>query len=157
SRVAESLGEETLPAARWAPAERARRWVMNEFPLLGALATQMRIIADAKLCERMDISVAAVSGFLGEIYVPPGWSLAQDAWVFTYTHGPLSVALLRRSPLQERDPLAWNLACDFVINGWLVEMGVGRLPSIGALYDPRLAGMAADEVYDLLCREPKRC
>jgi hypothetical protein len=55
------------------------------------------------------------------------------------------------------DPWLWNLACDFVINGWLVEMGVGEIPSIGMLYDPLLQGMSGDEVYDLIVREPKRC
>ena len=47
--------------------------------------------------------------------------------------------------------------CDFIINGWLVEMGVGKLPSIGALYDPRLQGRSAEEVYDLLACDRRRC
>src|SRR5207248_6947904 len=47
--VAETLGDEATPTG-WGPAVRARRWVMSEFPLLGALAPQLRIIADAKLC-----------------------------------------------------------------------------------------------------------
>lgn len=156
TEVAETLGEE-VAGRGWPPAERARRWVMNEFPLLGALATQIRVIADAKLCERMDISVAAVDGYLGEMYFQPNWNLSHEEWVFIYVHELLHVALLHHSRLRGRDPWIWNLACDFVINGWLVEMGVGTLPTIGVLYDPRLQGMSADEVYDLLLREPKRC
>ena len=46
--------------------------------------------------------------------------------------------------------------CDFVINGWLVEMGVGKFPHVGGLYDPRLKGMSAEEVYDLLVRDPRK-
>ncbi len=156
AEVAYSLGEEANRGG-WGPAERARRWVINEFPLLGALATQIRVIADAQLCQRMDISVAAVNGFLGEMYFNPEWKLSQEEWVFIYTHELLHVALLHHSRTRGRDPWTWNLACDFVINGWLVEMGVGRLPTIGVLYDPRLQGMSADEVYDLLVRDPKRC
>ena len=36
-------------------------------------------------------------------------------------------------------------------------MGVGKLPSIGALYDPRLQGKSAEEVYDLLAGDRRRC
>ena len=32
-----------------------------------------------------------------------------------------------------RDPYLWNVACDYVINGWLVEMGVGEMPDGTAL------------------------
>lgn len=156
AEAAESLGEETAERG-WAPADRARRWVLNEFPLLGPIATQIRVIADAKLCERLDISIAAVDGYLGEMYFHPSWNFTHEEWVFIYVHELLHVALLHHSRGRGRDPWVWNIACDFVINSWLVEMGVGRMPSIGALYDPRLQGMSADEVYDLLVRDPKRC
>jgi predicted metal-dependent peptidase len=156
TRVAETLGDEVIAQA-WAPAERARRWVLNEFPLLGPLATQIRIIADARLCERMDISVAAVNGYLGEMYFHPSWNFSHEEWVFIYVHELLHVALLHHSRVRGRDPWLWNIACDFVINGWLVEMGVGKLPPVGGLFDPRLQGMSADEVYELLAGDPRRC
>jgi predicted metal-dependent peptidase len=155
--AAETLGQAEERPSTWRPAELARRWVINEFPLLGALATQIRIIADAKLCERLDVSIAAVNGFLGEMYLHPGWKLTQDELVFIYVHELLHVALLHHTRCRGRDPWLWNVSCDFIINGWLVEMGVGRLPSIGALYDPRLQGMSAEEVYDLLASQPRRC
>ncbi|MFN3650220.1 MAG: DUF2201 family putative metallopeptidase [Armatimonadota bacterium] len=154
--AAQALGDE--PAAKeWGPAARARRWVMNEFPLLGAIATQIRIIADAQLCDRMDISIAAVDGYLGEMYVHPEWRFTHEEWIFIYVHELLHVALLHHSRGRGRDPWLYNVAADFVINGWLVEMGVGQVPSVGALYDPRLQGMSTEEVYDLLVRDPKRC
>jgi predicted metal-dependent peptidase len=141
----------------WMPAERAKRWVMSEMPLLGALASHITVIARADLCERMDISVAAVNGDLMEMYFNPLWKLTQGEVRFIYVHELLHVALMHHSRAQGRDPLMWNFACDFVINGWLVEMGVGTLPSIGVLYDPRLQGMSAEAVYDLLAQDPKRC
>lgn len=155
-RAAETLGEESS-GDTWGPAERARRWVMNEFPLLGALAPQIKVIADADLCERMDISVAAVDGYLGEMYFHPSWNFSQEQWTFIFVHELLHVALLHHSRGRGRDPWIWNLACDFVINGWLVEMGVGEMPAVGMLYDPRLQGMSGDEVYDLLLRDGRRC
>ena len=60
---------------------------------------------------------------------------------------------LRRS-LRESIQLAGgvmkNVACDYIINGWLVEMGVGQMPE-GLLYDVHFKGMSAESVYDKLC------
>ncbi|MBC8136073.1 MAG: peptidase [Fibrella sp.] len=140
---------------RWAPAEAAKRWVLSEFPLLGALAGEIRIIADAELCRRMDIPVAAINGFLGEMYLQPDIGLTQDELVFVYVHELLHVALFHHSRGMGRDHHLYNIAADFVINGWLVEMGVGQLPKIGALYDPRLQGMSTEEVYDKLLLSPR--
>jgi predicted metal-dependent peptidase len=155
--TAETLGQDAPASTGWRLAENARRWVLNEFPLLGALATEIKIIADADLCERMDIHVAAVNGWLGEMYLHPGCKFTQEELVFVYVHELLHVALLHHTRSRGRDPWLWNLSADFVINGWLVEMGVGKMPAIGGLYDPRLAGMGSEEVYDLLARDPKKC
>jgi predicted metal-dependent peptidase len=155
--AAEIQGQERVGVGHWPPVEQARRWVMNEMPILGALAAQLRVVADAALCDRMDIAIAAVSASLGEIYFHPGRSLSSAEVLFVYIHELLHVALLHHTRLQGRDPYIWNCACDFVINGWLVEMGVGKFPSVGGLYDPRVQGMGAEEVYDLLLRDPKRC
>lgn len=55
---------------------------------------------------------------------------------------PPSWFLLRHDQRQQgRDPFLWNVACDYIINGWLMEMGVGRMPAVGALHDPDLAGL----------------
>jgi hypothetical protein len=43
-----------------------------------------------------------------------------------------------------------------VINGWLVEMGVGHLPAIGCLYDPLLKSESAESVYDRLVTDIRR-
>jgi predicted metal-dependent peptidase len=142
---------------RWEPLEQARQWVMNNIPLLGALAAQIRVIADAELCNRLDIGVAAVNSTLGEIYFRPDRGLTPPEVLFVYVHELLHVALLHSSRLQGRHPEIWNFACDFVINGWLIEMGVGRPPQIGLLYDPRLQNRSCEEVYDLLVADRKRC
>lgn len=50
----------------------------------------------------------------------------------------------------------WNVACDYVINGWLVEMGLGELPKLGALYDPELKCLSAEALYDLIVTDLRR-
>lgn len=47
------------------------------------------------------------------------------------------------------------MACDYVINGWLVAMAVGNLPE-GALYDQKLTGLSAESVYDTLVTDLRR-
>ncbi len=156
--AANVLGDaETKRNRSWPPIETAKRWVLNELPLLGAIAAQLKVVTDSKVVERMDIPVAAVNPYLGEIYFNTGRGLSQEEVLFVYVHELLHVALLHHTRLNGRDAWRWNLATDFVINGWLIEMGVGKFPHVGGLYDPRLKGMSADEVYDLLYQDPRRC
>lgn len=55
--------------------------------------------------------------------------------------------------MYEEDPQLANMACDFVINGMLVESDAGKgfiyMPPKGC-YDPQYAGMDASQVYRLL-------
>jgi Predicted metallopeptidase (DUF2201). len=159
AEAAEAAESEARGGAKneWPPAVRVRRWVERELPLLASLAAEIRVIADARVCDSMAIHVAAVNAFLGEMYLHPDCPLTDEELRFVYVHELLHVALFHHDRLLGRDPFVWNLACDFVINAWLVEMGVGALPKIGALYDPRLSGMGAEEVYDLLIRDLRRC
>jgi predicted metal-dependent peptidase len=67
------------------------------------------------------------------------------------------VGLRHQARRRGRDPLLWNIACDYVINGWLVEMGVGAMPRMGLLYDPELNGLSAEAVYDMIVTDMRRC
>ena len=48
------------------------------------------------------------------------------------------------------------MACDYVINGWLVEMHVGELPARGELYNEALKGRSAEEIYDEIIKEIRK-
>ncbi len=50
-----------------------------------------------------------------------------------------------------RDPKKWNVACDFAINGILIDCGV-TLPT-GGCHDAKYRGMSAEEIYGLLTDE----
>ena len=52
-----------------------------------------------------------------------------------------------------RDPLLWNIACDFSINQILVDEGF-KLPE-GALIDPQYEGLSAEAIYDRLPQDAK--
>ena len=60
-------------------------------------------------------------------------------------HETMHCAALHHTRRGERDPRRWNIACDHAINPLLVAAGF-ELPD-GALLDPVLAGMSAEEIY----------
>jgi predicted metal-dependent peptidase len=75
---------------------------------------------------------------------------------FVIAHEMLHAALRHGDRVAHRDRYLWNVACDYVINGWLVEMGVGSPPSIGGLYDATLKGQSAEAIYDRLVTDLRR-
>lgn len=130
------------------PAALAARWIRSHLPVIGALLDRYRIVEDRDLCRRLDIPVAAVCDDSQEILLNPVGMRDEAEYRFVLAHELLHAGLRHGDRCGGRDHRFWNAACDFVINGWLVEMGVGRPPAIGGLYDPALAGQSAEQVYD---------
>jgi predicted metal-dependent peptidase len=137
-------------------AEQARRWFVNSYPLLGALAAAFRIIEDTAICHRLGITIAAVNAEAKELYVSPGAALTLEEAKFVLAHELLHVGLRHEARRRGRDPHLWNVACDYVINGWLMEMNVGSFPSFGGLYDRELSGLSAEAIYDRLVVDLRR-
>jgi predicted metal-dependent peptidase len=137
-------------------AQQARKWFMSSYPLLGALASAFEIVEDPEICRRWDIWVAAVDPAASEIFINPLAGLEGDECRFVMAHELLHVALRHQERCQGRDHYLWNVACDFVINAWLVEMRLGELPKLGGLYDPELKGMSAEAVYDLIVKNLRK-
>jgi len=137
-------------------AECARAWFMASYPLLGALAAAFKIVEDEQTCVRYEIVVAAVSAEQREIYLNPRAGLSDDELRFVLAHELLHVALRHHARREWRDPYLWNVACDFVINEWLTEMGVGHIPPFGGLLDPDLKGLNAESIYDIIVTDLRR-
>jgi hypothetical protein len=137
-----SLSDPRAPRRPW---DRALSWFVGSYPLFGGLAAGFTLVADGALARDWDISVAAISAEAGEIYVNPLSRLSEAQWRFVLAHEMLHAALRHAERVGPRDPYLWNVACDYVINGWLVEMGVGELPD-GLLYDPELTMASAEDV-----------
>ncbi|MEV5718960.1 hypothetical protein AB0L41_34165 [Amycolatopsis mediterranei] len=135
--------------------DRALAWFVSSFPLLGAVAAGFTLVVDADVVRAWDISLAAVDAEHGEIYVNPAAALTAEEWRFVLAHEMLHAALRHDRRALGRDPYLWNVACDYVINGWLVTMGVGELPD-GSLHDQQLTGMSAESVYDTLTTDLRR-
>ena len=135
--------------------EQARSWVLSSYPLLGSLAQTFKLIEDPRVCARFDISIAAIDEVAEEVYVNRAADLDLEEAKFVLAHEYLHVGLRHLDRRQGRDPYLWNVACDFVINDWLMEMEVGRPPR-NLLYDPDFNGMSAEDIYDLIVRDLRR-
>lgn len=136
-------------------AERAKRWFIGAYPLMGAMAAGFELVEDPQICHREDIRIAAVCPESREIFINPAAALGEEACRFVMAHELLHVGLRHVQRREGRDPFLWNVACDYVINGWLVEMNLGQMPT-GSLYDPELKSLSAEGVYDLIVRDLRR-
>lgn len=130
--------------------QKAADWFINHYPLLGGLATGFRIISTTGRSNLNDIDIAAVDVTVGEIYVNPAAGLSFEEWKFVLAHEYLHAGLQHHARRNGRDPYLWNIACDFIINGWLNEMQIGMIPQKGLMYDESLKNMSAEEIYDVL-------
>lgn len=125
----------------------AKEWFISSYPLLGAIAANFKLIEDPLVCQRMEITIAAVSPALSELYINPAYHLDGEELRFVMAHEFLHAALRHDARQEWRDSYLWNVACDYVINQWLTEMGVGERPE-GLLYDEQFKGMNAEAIYD---------
>ncbi|MEV5432093.1 hypothetical protein [Streptomyces sp. NPDC052701] len=148
----DSLTGEAPPARPW---EQALSWFVSSYPLLGGIAAGIELVADAELARAHDISVAAVNAEAGEIYINPLRRFETEEWRFILAHEMLHAALRHGDRCGARDPYLFNVACDYVVNGWLCEMQVGTMPD-GLLHDPRLAGLSAEEIHDRIAGDLRR-
>ena len=104
---------------------RAKRRLIDHYPLLGALAASFDIEEDVRLCQQYEIRVAAIDVGARRIWMNPAAGLSEDECLFVFAHELLHAGLNHSSRRWGRDALLWNIACDFVINGWLMEMTIG--------------------------------
>jgi predicted metal-dependent peptidase len=138
-----------------AMAELARSWFIASYPLLASLAAAFEIVEDAAICDRFDIRIAAVDAEARRVYINPRFAWTPQKMRFVMAHELLHVGLSHHTRRQGRDPYLWNVACDYVINGWLVTMGVGELPTPDLLLDLELGfeKESAEAIYDRIVKD----
>lgn len=137
-------------------ARRARQWFLSSFPLLGALCAAFEIVEDPVVCARNQISVAAVDPVSKEIFINPQAGLTEEECRFVMAHELLHVGLQHASRRRGRDRYLWNVACDYIINSWLVEMRVGELPGVGLLMDPNVKQESSESIYDRITTDLRK-
>ncbi len=104
---------------------RARREILRRFPFYGLILLNMPLMLDDGL------DTAATDG--KKLYFAPDFlsKLSQEETEFLLLHETLHVVLrhpFRHPSSVDYDPLAWNLACDIVVNS-LILLEAGGNPS----------------------------
>lgn len=127
----------------------ARTALLWDQPFFGALAVQLEIV-DATDDPRID--TMATDGkrlYFDRAFVE---KLTKDELIFVMAHEVLHNAFEHHTRRQHRDHRLFNVACDYAINGELVETKVGKMPAQGLL-EPRFTGLGAEEIYRILDQE----
>lgn len=153
--LAESVSETINDSAGLTDGEntkikQAANWFVSHYPLLGALAAGFEIIEDSKICQFNDVQIAAINVPEQKLFCNSSVRLSQEEWKFVLAHEYLHAGLLHQERCLGRDPYLWNVACDYVINGWLKELQIGEMPTVGVLYDENLKNQSVESIYDLL-------
>lgn len=123
--------------------------------------------------ERIRVILMREHPFYGRIACSIGWHTTNDPAIPTVGTNGLSVIwngdfvktlsdpdmkfiavheihhIIKRHPWRrgERDPILWNIACDYSINAELIDWSVGDMPSDGLL-DRKYDGMLEEHIYD---------
>jgi predicted metal-dependent peptidase len=140
----------------FSPAGKAAKWFVNHYPLLGGVAAHFKLVEDSYYCAVNDIHIAAIDVSVGELYVNPTNHYSVEEWKFILAHEYLHAGLDHNGRCNGRNRYLWNVACDYVINGWLHEMQIGVMPEDDLLYDEGLQGLSAESIYDMLLENVKK-
>lgn len=119
--------------------EKARVRMLLQQPFFASLALTMPMV------ETEEHETFATDG--ASIFWNPKFAaeLSADEVVGVLAHEVMHCALQHQTRRGNRDPGAWNVACDFAINPILIAAGI-TLPK-GGLNDPKYAGMSAEAIY----------
>lgn len=131
---------------------KAKQWFVTHYPLLSSLASTFDVIEDIEVAKRLDVEIGAVNAAEKVIIINPLANLNEQGMRFVIAHEILHVALDHQRRRMGRDAYMWNLANDFIINHWLVEMGIG-IPPDNIYLDKSLAGKSSDEIYLMIAQD----
>ena len=122
---------------------RARARLILDRPFLGSLVLQLPMIESGAWCRTTATDAK-------HLYYNPDYigRLTGEEIQSVLCHEALHCALLHLGRRRHRSRARWDAACDYAVNHLLVAEGL-MLPQ-GALYEPKFAGMAAEEIYPCL-------
>jgi len=127
---------------------RTRSILTLEHPFFGVLSFGMDHVLD----DRIDPPTACVNGMIVRYHPEFVASLSKDEMLFLVAHECMHPMLDHIGRVRGRDPRRWNIACDVVVNDFLIKDKIGRMPQGGVL-DPdlmRRGNGVVEDIYELL-------
>lgn len=139
---------------------RARISLLLQQPFWGTLATRL-VLKDATDDEDNWCPTAATDGrnfYYNRNFIK---KLSKQETIFLVAHEVEHCVYDHMSRRGSRKPKPWNAAADYVINLELHENNIGKIPDpktsgIQCCFDTKYKGMFAEEVYDLLMKDPNQ-
>ena len=130
----------------------ARVGLLLRHPFFGNMATRLRIVAADDW-----LPTAAVDG--RNLYYNTQFFNAMDnkEIEFVVAHEILHMVYDHLGHRDERHPMLYNIAADYIVNNLLVRDRIGTKPRIVDCYqDFKYEGWASEEVYDTLLKEAEK-
>lgn len=125
--------------------QKARAQLLLRQPFFATLLMSL----DTEMSDR----VPTMGTDMKKLYINPAFIEelgSVDAIMFVLAHEVMHVALEHGLRLNTRNPILWNIACDFAINPILVESGMTFPEHVGGCLDKKYEGMSADQIYEQL-------
>jgi predicted metal-dependent peptidase len=128
--------------------EKLRGRLCIDAPFYGALSLFLKLECD-RACETMATDGTRL------IYAPAFVnSLPDDELTGVIVHEVAHCSMGHHVRRAGRDLKAWNVACDYAVNAWVLSAGFKLPPD--RLYDARFANMGAEEIFATLARETRQ-
>lgn len=126
----------------------ARIKLLFSHPFFGNLATRL------KVKEASDWLPTAATDGRHLYYNTEFFSKMSIAQIeFVVAHEILHSIFDHMSRREHRNPVLFNIAADYCVNGQLIRDRIGKEPDIKCYHDTKYYGMSAEQVYDLLLDE----
>ena len=121
---------------------KAKSLLIIDHPFFGTAVSKLPII----ITDNVPTAAMAPNG---QMYINPDFAepLSVSEMQFLLAHEALHYMLCHSTRRKHRDPHAWNIAADKVINDTLVDAKVGT-PIQGGIYEDDARNCATEELYD---------
>ncbi|PYE49462.1 vWA domain-containing protein [Deinococcus yavapaiensis] len=128
--------------------------VGQNIPHLRPTLAELQLELDPVRCLRARVSGVALDPTLKVVYVNLGAGFEHEQLTYAFAELALHLALGHPARGHDKQPNAWNYACDLLLAGWLERMGYGTRPD-GAPYDATLSNLdSAEAIYLRLLDDP---
>lgn len=124
-------------------------------PFFGQLATKLKLVNATKWCP-----TAGTDGkhlYYNEDFIA---DLDKKEMIFLMCHEVMHVVYDHMARIGGREPQLWNIANDFVINGQIVDQGIGKIiyreGKVEPCHDKKYDGLISEEVYELLKKQQEK-
>ena len=150
-----NITEEELAVMREEVLDRiivARVGLLLRHPFFGNMATRLRILAADEW-----LPTAAVDG--RNLYYNTQFfnAMSNKEIQFVVAHEILHMVFDHLGRRDDRNPMLYNIAADYIVNNTLIEERIGEKPKIVDCYqDFKYRGWSSEEVYDELFKEAQK-